>query len=107
MVKSINFLIKYLLHGVSQTISTLFVRVQVAALSLSVTEIVFSFVVTVGISILAAYQPAREAMQVPPKEALEISQLGMQPRKSPGQLAVIGLTCILLVLPLSRLPAIP
>ncbi|MDH3798472.1 MAG: ABC transporter permease, partial [Desulfobacterales bacterium] len=67
-----NFLIKYLLHGVSQTISTLFVRVRVEELSLSVFEIGFSFVVTVGISILAAYQPAREAMRVPPKEALEI-----------------------------------
>ena len=65
-----NFLIKYLLHGVSQTISTLFVRVRVDELSLSVFEISFSFVVTVGIAILAAYQPAREAMRVPPKEAL-------------------------------------
>ena len=101
-----HFLIKYLLHGVSQTISTLFVRVQVDALSLSVAEFVFSFVVTVGISILAAYQPAREAMLVPPKEALEISQLGMQPRKSPRQLAIGGLICIVLVLPLSRLPAV-
>ena len=101
-----NFLIKYLLHGVSQTISTLFVRVQVDTLSLSAFEIGFSFAVTVGISILAAYQPAREAMQVPPKEALEISQLGMRPRKSPGQLAAGGLICILLVLPLSWLPAI-
>ncbi|MGD8301710.1 MAG: FtsX-like permease family protein, partial [Desulfobacterales bacterium] len=101
-----NFLIKYLLHGVSQTISTLFVRVQVDALSLSVFEIAFSFVVTVGISILAAYQPAREAMQVPPKEALEISHLGMQPRISPRQLALGGLGCILLVLPLSKLPAV-
>ncbi len=101
-----NFLIKYLLHGVSQTISTLFVRVHVDTLSLSVSEIIFSFVVTVGISILAAYQPAREAMQVLPKEALEISQLGMRPRKSPRQLAIGGLICILLVLPLSRLPAV-
>ncbi len=101
-----NFLIKYLLHGVSQTISTLFVRVQVDTLSLSVSEIAFGFAVTVGISILAAYQPAREAMQVAPKEALEISQLGMRPRKSPGQLAIWGLICILLVLPLSRLPAV-
>jgi putative ABC transport system permease protein len=82
-----NVLIKYLLHGVSQTISTLFVRVQVDALSLSVAEIVFSFVVTVGISILAAYQPARDARQVPPKEALEISQLGVRSRSSPRQLA--------------------
>ncbi|MGD9172533.1 MAG: FtsX-like permease family protein [Desulfobacterales bacterium] len=101
-----NFLIKYLLHGVSQTISTLFVRVQVDALSLSVAEVVFSFVVTVGISILAAYQPAREARQVPPKEALEISQLGVRSRSSPRQLAFGGLVCILLVVPLSRLPAV-
>ena len=63
-----NLIIRYLLHGVSQTISTLFVRVQVDTLALSATEIVFSFVVTVGISILAAYQPAREAMQVHPKK---------------------------------------
>jgi putative ABC transport system permease protein len=101
-----NFLIKYLLHGVSQTISTLFVRVQVDRLSLDAGEILLSFGVTVFISALAAYQPAREAMQVSPKEALEISQLGMRPRKTPGQLATGGFICILLVLPLSRLPAI-
>ena len=101
-----HLLIRYLLHGVSQTISTLFVRVQVDTLSLSATEIIFSFVVTVGISILAAYQPAREAMQVPPKEALENSQVGMRTRKTPGQLALWGGVCILIVLPLSRLPAV-
>ena len=101
-----NLLIKYLLHGVSQTISTLFVRVQVDSLSLSAAEIIFSFVVTVGISILAAYQPAREAMQVPPKEALEKSQLGMRNGKTTNQLALWGVVCILLVLPLSRLPAV-
>ncbi|MEJ2219206.1 MAG: hypothetical protein P8X80_00160, partial [Desulfobacterales bacterium] len=89
-----------------QTISTLFVRVRVETLSLSVFEISLSFAVTVGISILAAYQPAREAMQVPPKEALEISQLGMRPQKSPRQLALGGLVCILAVLPLSWLPAV-
>lgn len=101
-----NLLIKYLLHGVSQTISTLFVRVQVEALTLDGWEILLSFGVTVFISVLAAYQPAREAMQVSPKEALEISQLGMQPQKSPKQLALGGLICIMLVWPLSRLPAV-
>jgi len=101
-----NLLIKYLLHGVSQTISTLFVRVQVETLTLDGWEIFLSFGVTVFISVLAAYQPAREAMQVSPKEALEISQLGMQPRKSPKQLALGGLICIILVWPLSRLPAV-
>jgi putative ABC transport system permease protein len=101
-----TFLVKYLLHGVSQTISTLFVRVQVDTISLSVWEIALSFGVTVLISIVAALQPAREASQVSPKEALEISQRGMHAKKSPHNLALAGLICIILVLPLSRLPGV-
>jgi len=101
-----GFLVKYLLQGVSQTISTLFVRVQVDTISLSLWEIVLSFTVTVFISVLAALQPAREAMQVSPKEALEISQHGMQVKKSPHKLALGGLVCILSALPLSRLPGV-
>ena len=81
-----NFLIKYLLHGVSQTISTLFVRVQVETLTLDGWEILLSFGVTVFISVFAAYQPAREAMQVSPKEALEISQLGCDPENHQSSL---------------------
>ena len=99
-----HFLIKYLLHGVSQTISTLFVRVQVEAIAVDVGEMMLSFGVTVFIAILAAYQPAREAMAVSPKEALQISQMGMRPRNSPKQLAMIGIGCIVLVWPLSKLP---
>jgi putative ABC transport system permease protein len=101
-----SILIKYLLHGVSQTISTLFVRVQVDTLSLSIWEIALSFVVTVFISVLAALQPAREAMQVSPKEALEMSQHGMQGKKTPGKLALGGLICIASVMPLSLLPGV-
>ena len=99
------FLVKYLLVGISQTISTLFVHVHVDQLSLDAWEIVLSFGATVFVSVLAAFQPAREAMKVHPREALEVSQLGMQFRKSPGQLAIIGLAGIILVWPLSRLPA--
>jgi putative ABC transport system permease protein len=101
-----SILVKYLLHGVSQTISTLFVRVQVDTLSLNYWEFALSFGVTVFISVLAALQPAREAMQVSPKEALEISQHGMQVKKSPGRLALGGLICITLVVPLSLLPGV-
>ncbi len=101
-----SVLVKYLLHGVSQTISTLFVRVQVNTLSLSIWEIALSFAVTICISVLAALQPAREAMLVSPKEALEISQHGMQVRRSPHRLALGGLVCIVLVLPLSVLPGV-
>ncbi len=99
------FLVKYLLAGVSQTISTLFVQVHVDQLSLDTWEIILSFSATVFVSVLAAFQPAREAMKVHPREALEVSQLGMQFRKSPLHLALTGLACIILVWPLSQLPA--
>jgi putative ABC transport system permease protein len=101
-----SFLVKYLLHGVSQTISTLFVRVQVDTIFLNLWEIALSFGLTVIISILAVLQPAREAMQVPPKEALEISQHGMGVKKSPRSLTLAGLLCIITVLPLSWLPGV-
>jgi len=101
-----SILVRYLLHGISQTISTLFVRVQVDKVILSFWEIALGFAVTVFISVLAALQPAREAMQVPPKEALEISQHGIKAKKSPRRLALGGLICITLVLPLSLLPGV-
>jgi putative ABC transport system permease protein len=100
-----SFLVKYLLQAVSQTVSTLFVRVAVDKLSLNPFEIILSFSITVLISVLAAFQPAREAMKVHPIEALEISQRGMQFRKSPKQLAKYGLTSVILIWPLSQLPA--
>jgi len=101
-----SILVRYLLHGISQTISTLFVRVQVDTVALSFWEIALGFAVTVFISVLAALQPAREAMQVPPKEALEISQHGIKAKKSPRRLALGGSICIALVLPLSLLPGV-
>jgi putative ABC transport system permease protein len=101
-----SFLTKYLVAGVSQTISTLFVRVQVDSLALSLWELGLSFGITVFVSTLAALQPAREAMLVSPKEALEISQHGMQAKKSPRKLAMGGLICIALVLPFSQLPEV-
>ncbi|MBT8372761.1 MAG: ABC transporter permease, partial [Deltaproteobacteria bacterium] len=101
-----SILIKYLLSGVSQTISTLFVRVQVDQLSFSLWELVLSFGVTVSVAVLAALQPAREAMLVSPKEALETSQLGGPVKKSPRKLAQSGLLCIMLVFPFSQIPAI-
>jgi putative ABC transport system permease protein len=100
-----SFLLKYLLYGVSQTISALFVRVHVETISLNAWEIILSFGTTILIAVLAAFQPAREAMKVQPKEALEISQLGMRLRKSPKQLAGFGLLCVICVWPLSKLPA--
>jgi len=61
-----SIMVKHLLGHVSSTISLLFVRVQVDRLSLDPWEILLSFVTTLFVSVLAAWQPAYEAMQVAP-----------------------------------------
>ena len=99
-------LVKYLLKVVSQTISILFVKVQVDTLSLSAWEILLSFGITVFTSSLSALQPAWEAMKVPPNEALEISRHGMSRKTSSYKLIVGGVVCLVLVVPLSLLPKI-
>ena len=99
-------LVKYLLKAVSQTISILFVKVQVDTLSLSPWEILLSFAITVFTSSVSAVQPAWEAMQVSPNEALEISRHGMTRKTSPHTLVMGGIGCLFLVVPLSLLPEI-
>jgi putative ABC transport system permease protein len=95
---------KYLLYGVSETISTLFVRVSVDNLTLSAWEIFVSLAMTMFISVLAAFQPAREAMKVSPKEAMDIGQSSRTYRKSSRYLAILGLLFVLMVWPLSCVP---
>jgi putative ABC transport system permease protein len=99
-------LVKYLLAGISETISTLFVRVKIDQFSFSGWEILLSFWITLGVSVLAALQPARMAMQVSPKEALSLSQRERFGRLSPVQLFIMGIFFVLTVLPLSMLPPI-
>jgi putative ABC transport system permease protein len=101
-----TILVKYLLQGVSQTISILFAKVQVDKLSLGPWEIILSFGITVFTSSVSAMQPALKAMRVSPNEALEISRHGMIRETSSHKLAVGGIGCLLLVVPLSLLPGI-
>jgi putative ABC transport system permease protein len=101
-----SIMVKYLLHGVSQTISTLFVRVHVEGLVLSPLEIAVSLAVTIATAAVAAWQPAREAMGVPPKEAMEISPVNSRRRRSVQRLALWALTCVLAGVPLSLLPGV-
>ncbi len=98
-----SVLAKYLLNGVSETISTLFVRVSVDNLSLSKWELLVSFGMTILISVLAAFQPAREAMKVSPKEAMDIGQPSRTYRNSSRYLAILGLFFIFTVWPLSSI----
>jgi putative ABC transport system permease protein len=101
-----SLLVKYLLNVVSQTISTLFVRIQVEGLVLSPLEIAASLALTLFTAAGAAFQPAREAMGVPPKEAMEISATGLRRRRSVRRLAGWAIAGIFLCLPLSHLPGV-
>ena len=101
-----SVLVKYLLHSVSQTISTLFVRVHVEGLLLSPAEVAISFGVTLCVSVAAAFQPAKEAMRVPPKEAMEIAHAGRMRRRMAGRLAAWAAGCLTACVPLSLLPGV-
>ncbi|MFZ0727582.1 MAG: FtsX-like permease family protein [Desulfobacterales bacterium] len=99
-------LVRYLLQGVSRTVSTLFVRVHIDTLRLDAWEILLSLGVTIFISLLAAYQPAREAMRVAPKEALTDSRQQVTQRLTARRLAGLSIVLMLAAWPLTRLPGI-
>jgi putative ABC transport system permease protein len=99
-----SVLTKYFLYGISETISTLFVRVSADHLALSAREIFISFSMTIVVAVVAAFQPAHEAMKVPPKEAMDIAQPAITYRKSSRYLAILGLLFILMVWPVSKIP---
>lgn len=99
-------MIHQLLGSVSATISHLFVRVQVDRLQLSGWEIPLSFLTTVGISLLAAYQPAYQAMQVSPREAFLAAESAPTRSRTTGKLALAGLLLVALVWPLAQLPGL-
>lgn len=101
-----SFMVRYLLGHVSSTISVLFVRVEVERLVLDPTEVLLSFLTTLLVSLLAAWQPAHEAMQVAPREALQAQDYPYQHGSSGKRLALFGFALIALVWPLSRLPGV-
>ena len=102
-----SLLVKTLLAGVSRTVSVLFVRVQVDGLTLDPWEILLSFGVTLAVAVLAALQPAREAMRVPPREALDIAPTANIRPRLIRRMALGGLGLLVLVYPIARLPSPP
>ncbi len=89
-----SVLVRYLLEAVSRTITTLFVRVRVEELVLSPAELSVSFAVTLGTSLIAAWQPAREAMRVSPREAMDMMTPEERRRKSARSAALLALGCL-------------
>ena len=96
--------VPYLLQSVNHTISTLFVPVRLAQFTIDGWEIMVSLGTTILIAVLAAYQPARETMQVAPKEAMAMAHTGAGPPRTLARLARNGLILLLLVWPLSQIP---
>ena len=102
-----SLLVKYLLEGVSSTITNLFVRVRVETLQLSFCEILLSLLVTLAVSLIAAYKPAREATQIAPREAMASLGTITMTKRPVRRLALLGLIMIFLTWPVARLPALP
>ena len=65
-----SLLVRYVVGGVSSTVTNLFVRVRVEGLKLDAWEILLSLAVTLSVCLAAAYRPARESMRVQPREAM-------------------------------------
>jgi len=102
-----SLLVPYLLAGVSRTVSMLFVRVPVDQLALSPWEVMLSFGVTVAVAVLAALQPARGAMRVPPREALDVDPSATLRPRLIRNMAWAGAGLLALVYPIARLPSPP
>ncbi|MCF8078319.1 MAG: ABC transporter permease [Desulfobacterales bacterium] len=97
-----TMMVQYLLEGINETISTLFVRVHVDRLALDPWEIVLSFGVTMAVSVLGALLPAREAMQVAPKEVLSV-ETPLRQREKTAHLAFGGVAAVFFALFTARL----
>jgi len=91
---------------VSGTIDSLFVRLTAPSTTMAPLELAGSLMVTVSVALLAAAQPAREAMRVPPKEALHLTEERTSRHTPAVQAAVIGGLLVLLCRPVSLLPTI-
>ena len=99
-----SVLVKSMVQGISNTVSNLFVRVHAEGLHVDGWEIFLSFLVTVFISLIAAYGPARETTHIAPKEALSSNELAEHKEKPRGYSVFFGILFILLTWPVSKLP---
>ncbi len=99
------FLAEKFLQLVSSTITTLFVRVNVETITITPEEVIVSFVMTLAVSVMAAFVPARETARIPPQEALCAETFERSRRVRAPRFALTGLCLIGLSFPVSTLPA--
>jgi putative ABC transport system permease protein len=102
-----SVLVNFLLEGISTTITNLFVKVHVEGLRLDVWEILLSLFITLLISIIAAYRPAREATRIAPREAFYVQIPVIEKTDHIPRLTWLALLLVALSWPLSNLPNPP
>ena len=101
-----SLLVKFMVAGISRTVTNLFVRVQVDRLTLSIGELALSLGITIIVSGMAALVPAIQATRVMPGDIFSKTGAAAAPRRQTRRLALAGLLLVLMVWPLSRLPGI-
>jgi putative ABC transport system permease protein len=99
------FLANRFLQIVSATITTLFVKVDVETIVLTPQEVAASLLMTLVVSVVAAFVPARETARIPPQEALSAETFERSRRLRAPRLALAGIGIIVLSIPLAKLPA--
>jgi putative ABC transport system permease protein len=82
------------------------VKVEVDKMVLSPEEVVVSFLMTLAVSVVAAYIPARETARIAPREAMSPETFEKTRRIRAPRLAVGGLLFIGLSIPISMVPAV-
>jgi putative ABC transport system permease protein len=100
------FLTDGFLRIVSGTITSHFVRVSVEAATVSLEAVVISLVLTVSVSVAAAFVPAMETARIPPNEALSAETYERARRVRAPSLALWGLVLAGLSFPVSKMPAL-
>lgn len=98
-------LTRWLLQDVSATVSTLFVKVGTEQAAVASGELFLSLAVTLLVALLAAVQPAWDAMRVSPREAMQRVRPMTRKRWRLLRPALIGSALIVLAWPLSHLPS--
>lgn len=101
-----TLLVHQMVRGVSATVTLLFARVRPEGMAPGLWEIGLSFLVTLGVSLLAAYQPAHQAMTVRPREVLKPETGEGGDSRAAGRLFAAGTALIAIVWPLSNLPPV-
>jgi putative ABC transport system permease protein len=89
---------KFTLASVSKTVTALYILVKAERLTVSPATLILGGLISIGVSILSAAGPAREAARTKPREALALNNLERKVWLHVGTLLLAGVGALLLAL---------